>query len=53
MAIVVAVAIVGSAKAIKRTIEKRSNEQSVKTETKNEAKRLRVTIFDIAKLEEW
>ena len=48
----IAVAIVRRAITIWEAIQKRSHEQIYKTHTKIEAKRLRVTTFAIAKLEE-
>ena len=48
----IAVAIVGRAITIWEAIQKRSYEPIYKTHTKIEAKRLRATIFAIAKLEE-
>ena len=44
--------IVGRAMNLKRSTQKRSKESIYKTDTKNEAKRLRVTTFAIAILEE-
>ena len=42
--------IVGRAITIWRAIQKRTNESMFKTDTKYEAKRLRATVFAIAKL---
>ena len=49
---IVTVAIVGRAITIWEAIQKRSYEPIYKTHTKIEAKRLRVTTFALAKLEE-
>ena len=48
----IAVIIVERAITIQEAIQKRSHEPMYKTDTKIEAKRLRVTTFAIAKLEE-
>jgi len=44
--------IPGRVITIERAIETRSQESMYKTNTNNEAKRLRATTFDISKLEE-
>ena len=44
--------IVGSVITIQRAIQKRSYDNIYKPDTKNEAKRLRATIFAITELEE-
>ena len=48
----IAVAIVGGALTIWETIQIRSHEPIYKTNTKNEEKRFRVTMFAIAKWKE-
>ena len=48
----VRVARFGKAITIRKAIYKRSYEQIYKTNTKNEAKRLRVTTFPISKMDQ-